>query len=217
MNYLSVCSGIEAATVAWHPLGWQPVAFSEIEKFPSQVLAHHYDVPNWGDMNGFKEWPDADIDVLVEEHPVSRSQSPDSERGWLRLTETSHSSIVRSLNDTAPTGWYGKTSPASCRQTKDGTLVPLSERWLNSGMASPGECLTLSTSEWNHTLAPSLNDDGVCSLSEVLEAGEVPPKYYLSQKACSGILRRAEKRGKELPPLLALALQQVAGLEPTPS
>lgn len=66
MKYLSVCSGIEAATVAWHPLGWQPVAFSEIDKFPSAVLAHHYPgVPNWGDMTKFEEWPDADVDVLV--------------------------------------------------------------------------------------------------------------------------------------------------------
>lgn len=57
MNYLSVCSGIEAATVAWHHLGWNPVGFSEIEKFPSQVLAHHYpDVTNYGDMTKFKEW-----------------------------------------------------------------------------------------------------------------------------------------------------------------
>ncbi len=57
MNYLSVCSGIEAATVAWHHLGWKPVGFSEIEKFPSQVLAHHYpDVTNYGDMTKFKEW-----------------------------------------------------------------------------------------------------------------------------------------------------------------
>ena len=66
MKYLSVCSGIEAATVAWHHMGWEPVAFSEIEKFPSQVLAHHYPaVPNWGDMTKFKEWPDATIDVFV--------------------------------------------------------------------------------------------------------------------------------------------------------
>lgn len=66
MNYLSVCSGIEAATVAWHPLGWTPYAFSEIEKFPSQVLAHHYpDVPNLGDMTKYQEWPDAAIDLLV--------------------------------------------------------------------------------------------------------------------------------------------------------
>ena len=51
MRYLSVCSGIEAASVAWRQLGWQAVAFSEIEPFPSAVLAHHYpDVPNLGDM-----------------------------------------------------------------------------------------------------------------------------------------------------------------------
>lgn len=51
MRYVSVCSGIEAATAAWHPLGWEPVAFSEVEPFPSAVLAHHYpDVPNLGDM-----------------------------------------------------------------------------------------------------------------------------------------------------------------------
>jgi DNA (cytosine-5)-methyltransferase 1 len=66
MRYLSLCSGIEAATVAWHPLGWRPVAFSEIEKFPCAVLAHHYpDVPNWGDMTEFEGWPDAAVDVLV--------------------------------------------------------------------------------------------------------------------------------------------------------
>jgi len=57
MNYLSVCSGIEAATVAWHHMGWKPIGFSEIEKFPSQVLAHHYpNVTNFGDMTKYKEW-----------------------------------------------------------------------------------------------------------------------------------------------------------------
>jgi DNA (cytosine-5)-methyltransferase 1 len=66
MRYLSVCSGIEAATVAWHQLGWLPVAVSEIEPFPSAVLAHHYPtVPNLGDMTKFKDWPDAAFDLLV--------------------------------------------------------------------------------------------------------------------------------------------------------
>lgn len=66
MRYLSVCSGIEAATVAWHDLGWTPVAFSEIEPFPSAVLAHHYPhVPNVGDMTKFKEWNLEPIDLLV--------------------------------------------------------------------------------------------------------------------------------------------------------
>jgi len=57
MNYLSVCSGVEAATVAWHDLGFKPIAFSEIEKFPSEVLKHHYPtIPNMGDMTKYKEW-----------------------------------------------------------------------------------------------------------------------------------------------------------------
>ena len=67
MKYLSVCSGIEAATMAWHDLGWKPAGFSEIEPFPSAVLAHHYpDVTNFGDMTKYKEWNlDGSINLLV--------------------------------------------------------------------------------------------------------------------------------------------------------
>jgi DNA (cytosine-5)-methyltransferase 1 len=94
MRYLSVCSGIEAATVAWHPLGWQPVAFSEIEKFPSQVLAHHYpDVPNVGDMTKYKEWNlNESIDILVGGTPCQSfsvaglRKGLDDPRGNLMLT-----------------------------------------------------------------------------------------------------------------------------------
>ena len=66
MRFGSVCSGVEAASVAWKPLGWKAQWFSEIEKFPSQVLNHHYpDVPNYGDMTKFKEWNADTIDLLV--------------------------------------------------------------------------------------------------------------------------------------------------------
>lgn len=67
MKYLSVCSGIEAATVAWDHMGWSPLAFSEIEKYPSEVLAHHYpNVPNVGDMTKYKDWSlDGTVDLLV--------------------------------------------------------------------------------------------------------------------------------------------------------
>jgi DNA (cytosine-5)-methyltransferase 1 len=58
MNFLSVCSGIEAASCAWNPLGWHAAAFSEIEPFPSAVLAHHYpNAPNLGDMTQYESWP----------------------------------------------------------------------------------------------------------------------------------------------------------------
>ena len=66
MNYLSICSGIEAATVAWHPLGWRPLGFSEIEPFPSAVLAHHWpDVPNLGDMTQHANWPSLRPQLIV--------------------------------------------------------------------------------------------------------------------------------------------------------
>jgi DNA (cytosine-5)-methyltransferase 1 len=88
-----VCSGIEAATVAWHPLGWTPVAFAEVDKFPSAVLAHHYPaVPNHGDMTRFKEWPDAAVDVLVGGTPCQSFSVAglraglDDPRGNLMLT-----------------------------------------------------------------------------------------------------------------------------------
>ncbi|RUM45135.1 MAG: DNA (cytosine-5-)-methyltransferase [Desulfocapsa sp.] len=51
MRYLSMFSGIEAASQAWEPRGWRAAAFAEIEKFPSAVLAHHYpNVPNLGNV-----------------------------------------------------------------------------------------------------------------------------------------------------------------------
>ena len=68
MNYLSVCSGVEAASVAWKGLDWNALAFSEIEKFPSEVLQHHYpNVENLGDMTNYKEWDfgKESVDVVV--------------------------------------------------------------------------------------------------------------------------------------------------------
>jgi len=94
MNYLSVCSGIEAATVAWHHMGWNPIGFSEIEKFPSEVLKHHYPhVPNLGDMTKFKEWNlNETIDLLVGGTPCQSfsiaglRKGLDDPRGNLMLT-----------------------------------------------------------------------------------------------------------------------------------
>lgn len=64
--YGSVCSGIEAATVAWEPLGWKAAFYSEIDRFPRAVLQHHYpSVQNLGDMRNYERWPDANINVLV--------------------------------------------------------------------------------------------------------------------------------------------------------
>ena len=93
MRFLSVCSGIEAASVAWHPLGWRAWGLAEIEAFPSAVLAHHYPtVPNLGDMTKFKDWPDGSIDLLCGGTPCQSFSNAglraglDDPRGQLMLT-----------------------------------------------------------------------------------------------------------------------------------
>ena len=93
MRYISVCSGIEAATVAWHPLGWKPLALSEIEPFPRAVLAHHYpDVPCHGDFTTLRDEAFiVDADALVGGTPcqafsvAGKRQSLADDRGNLTL------------------------------------------------------------------------------------------------------------------------------------
>lgn len=96
INYGSVCSGIEAATTAWHPLGWSPRWFAEIEPFPSAVLAHHWpEVPNLGDFTAIRDKIAAGAveapDVLVGGTPCQAfsvaglRQSLDDKRGQLTL------------------------------------------------------------------------------------------------------------------------------------
>lgn len=66
MTFASVCSGIEAASVAWTPLGWRCAFLSEIEPFPCALLKHYWpDTPNYGDLNECAQWPTHAIDVLV--------------------------------------------------------------------------------------------------------------------------------------------------------
>lgn len=96
MKFGSVCSGIEAASVAWKPLGWKAAWLSEIEPFPCAVLKHHYpDVPNLGDMTKFESWPTDDkhaIDLLCGGTPCQSfsvaglRKGLDDPRGNLMLT-----------------------------------------------------------------------------------------------------------------------------------
>jgi len=94
LNYISVCSGIEAASVAWHDLGWKPLSFSEIEPFPCSVLKHRFpDVPNYGDMTRFEEWKyDETVNLLVGGTPCQSFSIAglrgglDDQRGNLALT-----------------------------------------------------------------------------------------------------------------------------------
>ena len=103
-------------------------------------------------------------------------------------------------------GSSGRTSLVCCRSTPDGRLEPSSGPWLNSGMGPLTEFWTLSTSECPSAAAAS-------SLLDLLERGRLPLRYFLSAKACAGILRRAGNRGRSLPPSLRTALERVAAIQ----
>ncbi len=150
-----------------------------------------------------------------EEPPASPSVSRDCAPDWLTLAATSCSPMAVLQAGIGPSGWFGRTSPAFCPATADGILAPSSGCWGNSGMGSPTAFLTLNKSEQAASRELSLNGGAVCSLSDILETGTLPPRFYLTARACLGILRRAGKRGKALPPPLQRALAAVAGLEPT--
>ena len=139
----------------------------------------------------------------LEEHHANHSVSPDSERDWMIRVATSCLPILPLLQSIAPAGWFGRTCQASYPVVEDEILPPYFEGWKSAGMGSHTEFLTLSISEWP-------KDAAVCSLSDVLETGAVPQRYFLSATACRGILRRADKRGKELPTPLRIALTEVA-------
>jgi len=139
---------------------------------------------------------------------VKPSASQDSAVDLPTLAAASRWSSSAWLKHYALGGSSGRTSPVSCLRMEDGRLEPSSGRWGNWGMGGPTESWTRSGSEW-----PS--DAVVCSLSHVLEAmQDVPRRFYLSPKACAGILRRAEKRGKALLPMLMAALTAVASRGP---
>lgn len=118
---------------------------------------------------------------------------------------------------------YGKTSPERTAPTRERISGELSKR----SQRAKFQCLNLESgqkADWceyqtvkslGELSTPNIGEspsvENVSILSQILEA-EVPEKYYLSPKACSGILRRAEKRGKNLPPLLEAVLKAQASL-----
>ncbi len=160
MKFGSVCSGIEAASVAWHPLGWTAAWLSEIEPFPCAVLKHHYpDVPNHGDMTLL---PEKILSGQVEAPDLFCGGTPcqafsvaglrnslDDARGNLSLTFVGIANAidhVRSIRGDAPAIVFWENVPGVLN-TKDnafgcflgalaGESEPITapgERWSNAG------------------------------------------------------------------------------------
>ena len=140
-----------------------------------------------------------------EEAHASLFQQQESDLEWMIHVATWHSTTSELLGTFSRSGSSMKTSQAYCRQMKGKILPPSSGRWLNSGMGSPIEFLTLNTSEF-----PNEGEESLLS-GVLMEIGEVPQQFYLTKKACAGILRRANRRGKVLPSSLKQALEAKAG------
>ena len=115
---------------------------------------------------------------------------------------------------------FGKTSPESLVQATTRSAASSQALWalLNLSELQNGQARVLPLDQNDGLLGglsmPNIsefhNDATVCSLSDVLEQAPIPRRFYLSAKACAGILRRAEKRGKALPRQLEAALKAVA-------
>ena len=105
---------------------------------------------------------------------------------------------------------FGRMFPDCSLPTTDATCSAWSWSFSGSGIVEDGALLMLNSSEWPSAAEGS----SVCSLASILEP-RVARKYYLSRKACAGILRRAEKRGKKLPAQLEEALKAVVSEPPT--
>ncbi len=140
------------------------------------------------------------LTLFVEDSPARMSQLPENGRDLLASGLDYGASLHELLRNLSRDGSWLKMSPVFYPRIKGETLKPSSVKWSKAGMAFAGGYLTLNISELPR-------DAGVCSLSEVLET-DAPQKYYLSAKACAGILCRAEKRGKELPETLKYALMK---------
>ena len=208
MRYISVFSGVEAATLAWEPLGWEPVCFCEIDDFPSAVLRYRWpSVPNLGDITKvrwkevLREW--GPVDLVVGEAPASPSASPESEMGS-KGHRGSCGSMFDAFVRSSLVGFFGRTSRERSQARMGRISDACSKPWMRAGTVSHGGYSTRSSSAW-----PS--DASVSSLSEALETRDVPARYFLSPTACAGILRRAERRWRSLPPELEEALRRQAG------
>ena len=125
MIYGSICSGIEAATVAWQGLGWRPAWFAEIDPFASAVLAHRYpEVRNLGDFTEIQAGRRSEhpVDFSWEELPARPLASPDDGLEWMTRVATSRWNFSGWLRAFDLGGLSGKTSLVCCRSTHGRTF-----------------------------------------------------------------------------------------------
>jgi len=221
--YGSVCSGIEAATLAWKPLGMRATWFAEIEPFPSAVLAHHYpNTPNFGDMTKLGAQvlagKIAAPDILVGGTPCQAFSVGGMREG---LTDPRGALTIKyvELADAVDSVRAGQRKPAcvvvwgnvpgvlsdtgnafgcflGALAGEDCELQPSGKKWPDAGVCmDPKE--QSRGGFWTPNISAWPNDAAVCSLSQVLETDSIPPRYFLSAKALAGIGRRDGRRSSQ--------------------
>lgn len=126
-RYVSIFSGVEAATLAWEPLGWKPVAFSEIEPFPCAVLAERWpDVPNLGDITkiDWKEEIDGTIDLVVGGSPC-QSFSVAGKREGLKGASGLMFEYIRCVQELRPRWFLWENVPGALTSEDGGAFGQL--------------------------------------------------------------------------------------------
>lgn len=126
-RYVSIFSGVEAASLAWEPLGWEPVAFSEIEPFPCAVLAERWpDVPNLGDITkiDWKEKIDGAIDLVVGGSPC-QSFSVAGKREGLKGTSGLMFEYIRCVQELRPRWFLWENVPGALTSEDGGAFGQL--------------------------------------------------------------------------------------------
>lgn len=126
-RYVSIFSGVEAATLAWKPLGWEPVAFSEIEPFPCAVLAERWpDVPNLGDITkiDWKEEIDGAIDLVVGGSPC-QSFSVAGKREGLKGASGLMFEYIRCVQELRPRWFLWENVPGALTSEDGGAFGQL--------------------------------------------------------------------------------------------
>ena len=225
-TYGSLFSGVGGFDLGMDHAGWTCAWQVEIDKQCRQVLRHHWpDVPKYEDVRNVGVANLSPVDCITFGSPCQGLSVAGKRKGLADDRSGLFLEAIRILDELAPVGLSLRTSLVCCLPSK-AKISPYAWRDSQAGgqpsqkaggatLGSPsdpvtvsrGACVTHSFSEWPSAAV-------VCSLSDVLE-DSVPPKYFLSPKACSGILRRAERRGKRLPGQLTGALAARADNETT--
>ena len=135
---------------------------------------------------------------------TSRLQEWGRDLGFEGASLDSFTNLCGSFEDATHVQLSSKTCTAFSLATEDETSPSYSRRWMSSGMTSRGVCLTARTSE-------SPSNAVASTLLPCIETGEVSEKYFLSQNAATGILRRVDRMGRNLPPSFRLSLEILSG------